>query len=72
MGNTYFSLQPPKGESFVVRTKHEQCWLMTQSSSFLQRQEFDAFKELYEDCPIGLLTTRDDQNFSKNADKFNF
>jgi hypothetical protein len=72
MGNTYFSLQPPQGESFVVRTRQGQCWLMTQSLSLLQRQAFDAFKELNGDCPIGLVTTRDDQNFAKNADKFNF
>ncbi len=72
MGNTYFSLQPPQGENFVVRTRQDQCWLMTQSLSLSQSQAFDAFKELYEDCPIGLVTTRDDQNFAKNADKFNF
>lgn len=72
MGNTYFSLQTPQGENFVVRTRQDQCWLMTQSLSLSQSQAFDAFKELYEDCPIGLVTTRDDQNFAKNADKFNF
>ena len=72
MGNTYFSLQPPQGESFVVRTRQGQCWLMTQSLSLSQSQAFDAFKELYGDCPIGLVTTRDDQIFAKNADKFNF
>ena len=72
MGNTYFSLQPPQGESFVVRTRQGQCWLMTQLLSLSQSQAFDAFKELYGDCPIGLVTTRDDQNFSKNADKFKF
>ncbi len=72
MGNTYFSLQPPQGENFVVRTRQDQCWLMTQSLSLSQSQAFDAFKELYGDCPIGLVTTRDDQVFAKNADKFNF
>jgi hypothetical protein len=72
IGNTYFALQPHEGENIIVRARQDQCWLMTSSLAPEQRLAFDAFKEFHENCPIGRVNTRDDQNFAKNACKFKF
>lgn len=70
--NTYFSIQPIKGENVIVRVYQNRCQAMTQQLRPAQKLAFDKFKAFHEACPIMLVKTQEDLVFTQKEDPFKF